>query len=68
MKRHLIKFIGSAEMDYQTSTYCGMNSDEWSKNFGENVDKTLTKDRCETTCKRCINSYEKQIREAERSY
>jgi hypothetical protein len=63
MKRHLIKFIGSAEMDYQTSTYCGMHSDEWSEDFGENVDKTLTKNRGETTCKRCINSYEKQIRE-----
>lgn len=60
MKRHLIKFIGSAEMDYHTSTYCNMHSDEWSEEFGENVNKTLTKKRDEATCKKCINAYYKE--------
>jgi hypothetical protein len=66
MKRHLIKFIGSAEMDYHTSTYCKMHSDKWSEEFGENADKTLTQSRNDTTCKRCINAYEKELREFEK--
>ena len=65
MKRHLIKFIGSAEMDYHTTTYCRMHSDEWSEEFGENVDKTLTCNRNEATCQRCVNAYEKEMREFE---
>ena len=65
MKRHLIKFIGSVEMDYHTSTYCGMHSDEWSEQFSENVDKTLTQSRNKSTCKKCINAYEKEMREYE---
>jgi len=63
MKRHLIKFIGSAEMDYHTSTYCRIHSDGWSEDFVDNIDKTLTQNRSETTCNRCINAYEKELRE-----
>lgn len=65
MKRHLIKFIGSAEMDYHTSTYCRMHSDEWSENFGENLDKTLTQKESECTCKKCLNAYKKEIAQFE---
>lgn len=65
MKRHLIKFIGSDETDYHTLTYCGLDSDEWSEDFGENVDKTLTRNRNEVTCKKCINACEKEMREFE---
>lgn len=65
MKKHLIKFIASAEIDYRTSTYCKIDSEEWSENFVENINKKLTKERGETTCKECIDAYEKETRELE---
>jgi hypothetical protein len=66
MKRHLIKFTGSSEMDYTTTTYCGMYSDKWSEEFRDNTDTTLTTDVAETTCKRCISAYKKDLSEFEK--
>ena len=66
MKTHLIKHIGSADSDYHTTTYCGMDSDYWSENFADTVDKTLTTDNSKVTCKKCIISFEKEISKFER--
>ncbi len=51
----------SAEMDYHTITYCNLHSDEWSETFGENVDKTLTSDIKNCTCKNCLKAYNKLL-------
>lgn len=62
MKTHLIYDIGTADEDYITTTYCRMYSDEWSEEFGENVDKYLTDDPKKCTCKRCFNALDKQLK------
>ncbi len=61
MERHLIKYIGSAAVDYHTSTYCGMQSDEWSEDFAERPDKTLTQKKSECTCKGCLDAHKKEL-------
>ncbi len=63
MKTHLIKSSGFLPQDDYgyAVTYCGLHSEQWSEEFGENVDKTLTQQENETTCKRCISTYEKQL-------
>jgi len=63
MKKHLIKYIGDAETDYHTTTYCGLDSDFWSEKFYDNVDKTLTQISYECTCKRCIKSFNLTLEE-----
>ena len=61
MKTHLIKHISSAECDYITTTYCGLHSEEWSEEFGENVDKLLTQDINKCSCQKCIKAYNNEL-------
>ena len=58
MKTHLVKFHGGVDWDFFTSTYCGLNSDNWS----EEVNNSLTRDVGEVTCKSCILNCQKDIR------
>ena len=63
MKTHLIKYVGSSVEDYYTTTYCGMNSDNWSENFNDNMHETLTDFKHECTCKKCLASAKKERKE-----
>lgn len=65
MKRHLIRYIGSAETDYHTTTCCGMDSDKWSEQFADNVGSCLVDNANDCTCKKCLTSFEKELREFE---
>lgn len=65
MKRHLIKYIGNAETDYNTTTYCGLNSDKWSELFTDNVSNCLVDNANDCTCQKCLTSFLKELREFE---
>lgn len=61
MKIHLIKYVGSADVDYFTRTYCGKHSEEWSEEFDDNLPFNLAETRNATTCKNCLKAYDKAL-------
>lgn len=62
MKRHLINYIGSADTDYHTTTYCGLDSYTWSEQFYDNIGSCLVDNENNCTCKKCLYSFKKELR------